>query len=242
MLRGKVADPQLFEPQLIETTADQWYTSDEWSTVVHKEGGPHMVVVVEPCRDLSVVAFERVLLGLPRIERTRIEALRRWPDRLNSAIGWHLLHRMANQHGMTVRRDIDGRPSADPPFHVGLSHSDRWTAVALSRLGRIGIDIEAVRPVTTTLERRCLTEHELAWLDDIEPELERSHRFFRVWTAKEAYLKALGVGLSVDPREVTIDCSGPQPVLLGTGTEHWDFTFASPCPGLCMTVCTERAS
>lgn len=237
MLWGKVADPQRFE-----STADPWFTADEWSTVVRSEGSSHVVLVVEPCRDLSVVAFECVLSGLPTIERTRVEALQRWPDRLNSAIGWHLLHRMSRQHGMTVYRDIDGRPRADPPSDVGLSHSDRWVAVALSRPGRIGVDIEAIRSVSMSLERRCLTAYEMAWLNEVEPGPTRDRRFFRVWTAKEAYLKALGVGLSVDPRDVTIDCYGAQPALLGEDAEHWEFTSDSPTPGFCMTVCAGRTS
>ena len=223
-------------PQFAESPAG------EWSTVVLRAAEQRMVLVVEPCRDLSVAAWDQLLSGLPLTERSRIEALRRWQDRLNSATGWHLLHRLAHQHGATVHRAADGRPRADPPLDLSLSHSDRWTAVALSRAGRIGIDVEAVRSVTTALARRCLSGHELAWLDDVEPGTCRSHRFFQLWTAKEAYLKATGVGLAVDPRDVSIDCANGEPVLLGEATDSWEFSYASPAAGVCITVCAERTS
>ncbi len=215
---------------------------DPWSTVVLREEELHTVLLVEPHLALLAQDWHLVLSELSQSERTRIDRLRRWPDQLNSAIGWHLLHRLADHDGTTVHRAVTGRPCAQPPFDVSLSHSDRWTGVALSRIGRIGIDIEAVRPVTTMLHRRCLGASELGWLHEVEPGMERDRRFFRLWTAKEAYLKALGVGLSVDPRDVEIDGSGRQPVLLGRAGADWDFTADFPAPGLCMTVCAEIAS
>ncbi|MEJ7775687.1 MAG: 4'-phosphopantetheinyl transferase superfamily protein, partial [Nocardioidaceae bacterium] len=97
---------------------------------------------------------------------------------------------------------------------MSLSHSGGWIAVAACETGRIGIDVEVLRDVTPSLERRCLSAVELAWLDRAQPGVPRSLRFSRLWTAKEAYLKATGVGLAADPRTVSIDHTGDEPRLL----------------------------
>ncbi len=218
------------------------FPAGEWTTVLLGATDRCTILVTEPRRDLSEATWDEVLSGLPPIEQSRINGLRRRQDRLNSAIGWHLLHRLAHHHQVTAYRAADGRPRADAPLDLSLSHSGRWTAVALSRVGRIGIDIEAVRSVSTALARRCLSGEELAWLGDVEPGTCRSHRFFQLWTAKEAYLKATGIGLTVDPRDVGIDCSGREPVLLGEAADSWGFFYAAPAAGLCVTVCVERSS
>lgn len=234
MLDGELAE--VAEPPLAPSPAG------EWSTVLLRATDRRTILVAEPRRDLSEATWDRVLSRLPQVEQSRIKGLRRRQDRLNSAIGWCLLHRLAHHHGVTAHRAADGRPGTDPPLDLSMSHSGRWTAVAVSRSGRIGIDIEAVRSVTTTLARRCLSGDELAWLDDVEPGTCRSHRFFQLWTAKEAYLKATGVGLAVDPRDVRIDCSGGEPFLLGEAADSWEFSHASPSAGVCITVCAERTS
>ena len=179
---------------------------------------------------------------VPASERPRIEGLRRPQDRVNSATGWQLLHRLARSHGAAgVRRDRDGRPRSDPPLDLSLSHSGRWVGVALCKTGRVGLDVETVREVSPSLARRCLSGPELAWLQQVAPGPARNHRFFRLWTAKEAFLKATGVGLATDPRSITLDCTDGDPVLLRRNP-GWTFSASSPAEGVCVTVCVEGAA
>lgn len=198
------------------------------------------VVMVQQCPDLSPAGWEELLAALPTAERCRIERLHRAQDRQSSATGWHLLHQLGRGRGVGVSRAANGRPCADPPADVSMSHSGNWVAVALSETGRIGIDVETERPVAPSLAKRCLSTDELSWLEEVEPGAPRTHRFFRMWTAKEAYLKAIGVGLAVDPREIRLDCASETPVLLGAAAHSWHFSYASPAPGVFVTVCAER--
>lgn len=198
------------------------------------------VLVTQRCPDLSPAVWSELRARLPLTERLRIETLQRAQDRRNSTAAWLLLHQLAGDRGATVHRAPSGRPGAKPPLDVSLSHSGDWIGVALCEAGRIGVDLEKLRPVSSSLVRRCLTVGELAWLHEVQPGTERSHRFFRLWTAKEAFLKATGVGLSMDPREISIDCSGEEPVLLGDSGGSWRFFAASPEAGVCVTVCVER--
>lgn len=209
-----------------------------WSTLLARESKHHTILVVAPDQAISHSTWQQLCAGLPQGEQDRIKGLLRRSDQLNSAVGWNLMDGMAQRHGLRVQRSDQGRPSLAPPLDVSLSHSDRWTAVALSRSGRIGIDIEAVRSVSSALHRRCLTAYEMGWLADAPPGAQRDRRFFRVWTAKEAYLKALGVGLSLDPRDVEMDCSGQQTVLRGD-VLGWRFTTDALTLGLRVTMCAE---
>ena len=199
------------------------------------------VVVVQRGPQLTPPAWQELVSGLPLTERRRIEKLHRWQDRQDSAIGWHLLHQLAGERDVIVRRGANGRPCSDPPVDVSLSHSGGWIAVAACETGRIGIDVEVLRDVTPSLERRCLSAVELAWLDRAQPGVPRSLRFSRLWTAKEAYLKATGVGLAADPRTVSIDHTGDEPRLLDLAARCWRFSCSTPAPGVCVTVCVERA-
>lgn len=198
------------------------------------------VLLVAPSPTLSVGQWRALMAQVPAAEHPRIDGLRRPQDRLNSATGWRLLHRLSRSHGTTLQRGADGRPRCTPPADVSLSHSGSWVGVALCPDGRVGIDVETVRDVSPSLARRALSTHELSWIHQVPPGRSRDHRFFRLWTAKEAFLKATGVGLTSDPRSVTIDCTAEEPVLLGQ-EEAWTFSASAPADGVCATVCVERA-
>jgi 4'-phosphopantetheinyl transferase len=79
---------------------------------------------------------------------------------------------------------------------LNLSHTGDLMVVGLTSLGRIGVDVEAVdRPLyrNGTEEQMC-TPAELDLLR-ATPEEQRNLRLVRQWTLKEAYTKALGLGL-----------------------------------------------
>ena len=60
----------------------------------------------------------------------------------------------------------------------------------------IGIDIEQIRPIDLKLAKRFCTKQELTYLFDGADNKEILTRFFKLWTAKEAYSKCLGKGLA----------------------------------------------
>lgn len=84
------------------------------------------------------------------------------------------------------------------PWQFNLSHSHGWLALALSRIGAVGVDTEyADRPnALPALARRYFSAHEQAWLAEVDGEAWRQ-RFFDIWTLKEAYIKAVGKGLAI---------------------------------------------
>lgn len=90
-----------------------------------------------------------------------------------------------------------------------LSHSQSVAVVAVASDARVGVDIEAVRPRARldALAARVLGSEEHAdWLD-VEPGVQL-RAFLERWTAKEAYLKAIGAGISVPLRDVPVEPEG----------------------------------
>jgi 4'-phosphopantetheinyl transferase len=86
-----------------------------------------------------------------------------------------------------------------------MAHSGDWVLLGVAADGRFGIDVEATRelPNLFDLARIVFSIDEISELRSY-PEADRPRAFFRGWTRKEAFTKALGGGLSVPLREFTV--------------------------------------
>lgn len=92
--------------------------------------------------------------------------------------------------------------------HFNLSHSGDWALLGMSRTHPIGVDIERHADMSRTLpDMASLTKQ--VFSDDEQhafqllPKADQSTAFYRTWACKEACLKALGSGLTVEPRCVS---------------------------------------
>jgi 4'-phosphopantetheinyl transferase len=93
-----------------------------------------------------------------------------------------------------------GKPelAEDNGLHFNLSHTEGTTMIAVTRAGRVGVDVERIRENLDPLAlgKRFFSPQESEWLGS-QPVEKRFAAFFGCWTAKEAYVKACGSGLSV---------------------------------------------
>jgi len=112
---------------------------------------------------------------------------------------------------LVIEAGPHGKPTlaGAPGCAFSLSHSDELALVAFADDGEIGVDLERVRllPDLEGLERQCLTLAERQLLDGLAP-ADRSRAFLRLWTRKEACLKALGTGLHIEPATFAVDAAG----------------------------------
>jgi 4'-phosphopantetheinyl transferase len=92
-----------------------------------------------------------------------------------------------------------GKPYLIPEtsLNFNLANSEDLAVFAFAPIGRIGIDLEFIRPVTemARIANSYFSEQEKQQLFTL-PEAARQEAFFQCWTRKEAYLKALGDGLT----------------------------------------------
>ena len=86
-------------------------------------------------------------------------------------------------------------PGTGLSFNV--SHTQGLALIAVSAGCEVGVDVERVRPQPTHLDMamRYFTPNESQRLNALPPS-ESERAFFHVWTRKEAFLKATGLGLS----------------------------------------------
>ncbi len=134
------------------------------------------------------------------------------------------------------RYDARGKPAVIPSpgvpdLRFSVSHT-RGLVVCAVIVGRdIGCDAEALsRPALTpeTLEL-CFTASERETLESCAPS-ERHARSLRLFTLKEAYVKARGLGLALDLQSFEVGLSPP--ALLRPPPDHAGaWTFAQPVCG-----------
>lgn len=99
-----------------------------------------------------------------------------------------------------MTRDERSRPWLLPPwahYGTGWSHSGDHLLLGLGEHVRLGVDLERLRPRPRMREvvARFFHPEEVRWLDSLA-DAECGDRFFRLWCAKEALLKAHGHGIS----------------------------------------------
>lgn len=155
--------------------------------------------------------YEEIYRRMPQDRKQSIDRYKLKEDKRRSVFAYALLNKLLNTaypdaDASTLYKDKNGRPhiSNDRVF-VSLSHSGDFVACAVS-LSPVGIDIEVDRRVDRKILTHVCTPCELSYIlkdnlqneSDINPLLtkDEKNRFLRVWTAKEAYLKMTGQGLS----------------------------------------------
>jgi 4'-phosphopantetheinyl transferase len=122
---------------------------------------------------------------------------------------------------LTFRLGPQGKPELAKPaaLHFNLSHTNSLAAVAVTRAAAIGVDVERVRENVDSVQlaERYFSKREADWVR-AHPVSRRAAGFFSCWTAKEAYIKAIGGGLSIaldgfaivpDPKKLELELEIP---------------------------------
>lgn len=131
--------------------------------------------------------------------------------------------------------DADGKPRVKPhsgprelPFN--MSHTRGLVAAAIAVDGAIGIDVERIDPAKAdfAMAEEYFAPAEVRTLREATP-AERPMCFFRLWTLKEAYVKAIGTGLGTplksfafafEPIRIAFDAG-----ISGQAAEDWQFAI-----------------
>lgn len=150
----------------------------------------------EQCLALMEADRRQKVLQIPQEERRKATVLGEWLAKTM----------LATQSSLPIEqiellRTPKGKPYAKGLAEFSISHSGPWVVVALSHRP-VGIDVECLRPIDLKLAQRVCTERDLAFLFTGEPLFEKTEDpallacFFKIWTAKEAYFKQQGTGIT----------------------------------------------
>lgn len=132
------------------------------------------------------------LAQLPAARQARLATWSDGVERDRSLVATRLLRVALARNGLdpdaigAMTWSADGRPSLPLPVHFSFAHCEGLTVCTLSRTGPVGIDVEALGPVTAAEVAKYLSPAERDWAGS-DP-----GRFYAVWTRKEAVVKAAG--------------------------------------------------
>ena len=131
----------------------------------------------------------------------------------------------ADEHGKPFLRD-------DPDLAFNLSHSNGLALLATMRGGAIGCDIEWRNPelACPRVAQRLFAAEEYAMLTAL-PSEQWIAGFYNCWTRKEAYVKALGLGLSHPLDAFTVSVAPGEPARFTSGEPGWILASFEPAPG-----------
>lgn len=136
--------------------------------------------------------------------------------------------------------------SGGSKVRFNLSHSQGIAMYAVTRDSEIGIDIECIRFISEAeqIAKRFFSTQEYAVFRTLAPN-QKQAAFFKCWTCKEAYLKAIGDGLALPLDQFDVSLSPMESVKLLSikgdpqSAHHWFLQELSPVSGYLAALAVE---
>ena len=160
----------------------------------------------------SWTEYQHVPVCLDDYERSRISAFRNDVDKWRFTAARMIVQTVLARDQGCDEGEVRLRVQQGRPFpeveNVSLSffsiaHSAMGVLVGFSRDGEIGVDIEQEKlfPNRLGVARRVMTDNEYAAFSKLDGD-EATHAFYQLWVRKEAVLKYLGTGFSLNPASI----------------------------------------
>jgi 4'-phosphopantetheinyl transferase len=207
---------------------------------------------------LASPQIRQALQWLDQNDRSHIARFR-FPRDRDIATASRLLQRLAVAHcarmpadaiaGMRFSVEAGRRPVVLAPEHAtawcfSAANTRGMVACAVGGDALVGMDVEEIgRQLAPELVEHCCTSAERDQLWRL-PDSERRQAFFQLWTLKESYLKARGIGLELSPHLIGFAGSqgGNSPQLQADPTtepnpQHWHFRTIDAGPTHAAALC-----
>jgi 4'-phosphopantetheinyl transferase len=223
------------------------------SALVRNTNNVDVYILYRDTRSLDSGAVELAEQHLSIEERGRRDRLHFKDDRRDFIIAHDLLRRALSWHADVLPTDWRfattdlGKPSiesTDPRLRAlsfSLSHTRGCVACAITGSAPVGIDVESIgqSQLSQRVADRFFSEEESSWLRRCPDDL-RGTRFTELWTLKEAFLKATGVGLGKSLADFSfrmddhnrIEFSAPSGFTAG----EWHFALFEPFSNVRLAV------
>jgi len=155
---------------------------------------------------ISERIFNTYLLSLPYLLQKKIRRLKREKSQIHSLIGYKLVQYALSENGfsisylLNIEFEKEGKPFIPDTFNFNISHSENIVVCSISSK-KIGVDIEKIRKINVENMTPFLTTQEYnKLLNSRNTDIE----FANIWTKKEAFVKAIGKGMSINFANINI--------------------------------------
>ncbi|KAJ0263808.1 4'-phosphopantetheinyl transferase superfamily [Hirschfeldia incana] len=172
---------------------------------------------------------------------------------VRTTIARYQTNKAVDPRSLMFKKNMYGKPEVDwqnckncnvQPLHFNISHTDSLIACGVTVHAPVGIDVEdkerKIKHDVLTFAKRFYSADEVNFLATIPDKEVQRKEFIKLWTLKEAYVKALGKGFSASPFNTFTIQSKP-------GTEGayslcnggWKFALLELADSHYAAVCTE---
>jgi len=181
--------------------------------------GPAFIHLVSPAAITREAAFSCLTAG----EKSQAERFRFEKDANHWAACRASLRRILGEAVQVPPGEVHlvfskfGKPSLAAPYaslHFNLSHCQDLALIVRCTDGPVGIDLEPMTRAPELIECESTFCHPLEILELPSQIEDRGRQLLRIWTAKEAILKAMGTGLSHAPESTRILFQQPHAVAI----------------------------
>lgn len=177
---------------------------------------------------------------------------------VSHALVRNVLSKYANlsPHQWQFKKNAHGRPkikqsTSDTPLKFNLTHTRDLCACVVTLGLECGIDAEAMDRKNDLMKiaERMFSRSELDFLSNLK-DSDYRNAFFKFWTLRESYVKALGTGLAgsskdfyfcINDNEITIDSKKTMSDL-SADNEQWQFTLLEPTANHIVAVAVNNAT
>ncbi|KAF8088849.1 hypothetical protein N665_0528s0007 [Sinapis alba] len=128
---------------------------------------------------------------------------------VRTTIARYQTNKAVDPRSLMFKKNMYGKPEVDwqncnnQPLHFNISHTDSLIACGVTVHAPVGIDVEdkerKIKHDVLTFAKRFYSADEVTFLASIPDQEVQRKEFIKLWTLKEAYVKALGKGFSAAP-------------------------------------------
>ncbi len=156
-----------------------------------------MDIYREKISEFSQEEYEKAFKLLSEERQNAVLRMKFENDRKRSVLGELLARKAISQkcgippNEILIKRTENGKPYCEnTQIHFSIGHCKDVVICAVSH-SPIGVDVEFIRPLDLRITKFACTEKDLAFLNSCD-ENQKELNFFKLWTAKEAFIKFHG--------------------------------------------------
>ncbi|QGQ96130.1 4'-phosphopantetheinyl transferase superfamily protein [Paenibacillus psychroresistens] len=162
------------------------------------------IYAVQIPKMLDIFQETQIIACLPEHVGNKLKKFQKVEDRFRSLFGEILMRTEVSKvlgitsQDITISHNSYGKPSIQgiDDFHYNISHSGAWVLCIFGSTP-VGVDIEKIEPIDAIqIAERFFSALEREYLNSVVSE-DCLSDFYKIWTLKESYIKAVGKGLSI---------------------------------------------